>query len=208
MLFSGPQIADGTEKTWRKKMKRIANPAILMIVFIVVSAFGQTRTEIEAKFGQPENAYKVGERIWMTPEYASDGQVCRMIFYPRRFSSTTNYLTNQLPFDEFRSVIDAIVPVAIRGAQKEPFGNGTWSGGGGVLWANFIYERVTISYVADGRVNTGRGLGEPVDLDLSDDEVSKRPEKPKTLKEDFSLYSGSTVEIVTVHWSNRKCGNR
>ena len=85
-----------------KKMKRIAIPAILMVVFIVVSAFGQTQTEIEAKFGPPVNAYKVGERIWMTPEYASDGQVCRMIFYPRRFSSTTNYLTSQLPFDEFK----------------------------------------------------------------------------------------------------------
>ncbi len=188
-------------------MKIIAKLALVITVANVVSASGQTRTDIEAKFGQPVNAYKVGERIWMTPEYASDGQVCRMIFYPRRFSSTTNYLTNQLPFDEFRSVIDAIVPVAIRGAQKEPFGNGTWSGGGGVLWANFIYERVTISYIADGRVNTALGLGEPVDLDLSEDEVSKRPEKPKTLKEDFSLYSGSTVEIVTVHWSGRKCAD-
>jgi len=189
-------------------MKRIANLAIVMIVSIVVSAFGQTRTEIEAKFGQPVNAYKVGERIWMTPEYASDGQVCRMIFYPRRFSSTTNYLINQLPFDEFRSVIDAIVPFAIRGAQKEPFGNGSWNGGGGVLWANFIYERVTISYVADGRVNTALGLGEPVELDLSDDEVSKRSEKPKPIKEDFSLYRQSTAEIVTVRWNDRKCAGR
>ena len=107
-----------------------------------------------------------------------------------------------------RSVVDPIVPAAIRGTQKEPFGNGTWSGGGGVLWANFVYERVTISYIADGRINTGLGLGESVDLDLSDDAVSKQAEKPKTLKEDFSLYSGSTVEIVTVHWSDRKCANR
>ena len=98
-------------------MKRIAKLAIVMIVFNVVSAFGQTRTEIEAKLGQPVNAYQVSERIWMSPEYASDGQVCRMTFYPRRFSSTTTYLINELPFDEFRSVIDAIVPVAIRGSE-------------------------------------------------------------------------------------------
>jgi len=184
-------------------MKLVAKLAIVMTVFNVVSAFGQSRAEIEAKFGQPVNAYPVGERIWMSPEYALDGQVCRMIFYPRRFSSTTNYLTNQLPFDEFRSVIDAIVPVAIRGAQKEPFRNGLWNGGGGARWTNFIYERVTISYVAGFQVNPALGLGEPVTL--SDNEVSKRQEKPKPIKEDFSLYSDSTAEIVTVRWNDRKC---
>ena len=61
-------------------MKRIANLAVVMTVFNVVSAFGQSRAEIEAKFGQPVNTYSVGGSIWMSPEYASDGQVCRMIF--------------------------------------------------------------------------------------------------------------------------------
>jgi hypothetical protein len=187
-------------------MKLIARLAIVLTVFNVVSAFGQSRAEIEAKFGQPVNAYPVGERIWMSPEYALDGQVCRMTFYPRRFSSTTTYLINQLSFDEFRSVIDAIVPVAIRGAQKEPFGNGLWNIGGGGRWANFVYERVTISYVASVRVNTALGMGEPVTL--SDDQVLKRQEKPKTIEEDFSLYSDSTAEIVTVHWNGRKCPGR
>jgi hypothetical protein len=55
------------------------------------------------------------------------------------------------------------------------------------------------------RVNTALGLGEPVDLDLSDDEVSKRLEKPKPIKEDFSLYNDSTAEIVTVQWNDRQC---
>ena len=187
-------------------MKRIAKLAIVMIVFNVVSAFGQTRTEIEAKFGQPVNAYEVSERIWMSPHYASDGQVCRMIFYPRRFSSTTTYLINELPFEEFRSVIDAIVPVAIRGTQKEPFGNGTWTIGGGGRWANFVYERVTISYVAGFRYNPVLGMGEPVSLD---DEVSKEKEKPKTTNKDFShYYRDSTAEIVTVQWNDRKCAGQ
>ena len=183
-------------------MKRIAKLAIVIMVFNVVSAFGQTRAEIEAKFGQPVKAYPVGENVWMSPEYASNGQVCRMTFYPRHFSSTTTYLINELPFDEFRSVIDAIVPVTTRGAQKEPFGNGLWNGGGGVRWTNFIYERVTISYVAGFRYNPALGMGESVNLD---DEVSKEKEKPKTTKEDFSLYNDSTAEIVTVQWNDRKC---
>lgn len=184
-------------------MRRIAGLAVVMTVLNVVSAFGQSRAEIEAKFGQPVNAYSVGERIWMSPEYDSDGHVCRMTFYPRRFSPSGNYLINQLSFDEFRSAIDEIVPVGTRGAQAEPFGNGRWNAGGGGRWVNFIYERVTVSYVAGLRVNTKLGMGELVNLSV--DEASKPQEKPKPINEDFSLYSGSTVEIVTVRWNDRKC---
>lgn len=183
-------------------MKVIAKLAIVITVFNVVSAFGQSRAALEAKFGQPVNAYKVGDRIWMSPEYASDGQVCRMTFYPQRFSSTKAYLINELLFDEFRSVIDTIVPVAIRGAQKEPFGNGRWNASSGGRWVDFVYDRVTITYIASIRFDPALGMGEPVKLDL---EVPNQKEEPKPIKQDFSLYSGSTVEIVTVQWNDRKC---
>jgi hypothetical protein len=186
-----------------KDMKLIATLAIVLTVFSGVSVFGQSRAEIEAKFGQPVNAYSVGERIWMSPEYALDGQVCRLTFYPKRFSSTTNYLMSQLSFDEFRRVVDEIVPVSIRGAQKEPFGNGLWNAGAGVRWANFVYERVTISYLAGFRINSALGTGEAVIL--SEEEGPKRHEKPKTIKEDFSVYGDSSAEIVTVQWNDRKC---
>ena len=183
-------------------MRRISSLALVLAIFIAVSASGQSREDIEAKFGQPVNAYAVSERIWMSPEYGSDGQVCRLTFYPRRFSSTTNILTNELQFDEFRSVIDAIVPVTVRGPQKEPFGNGSWIVGGGVRWATFVYERVTISYAAGFRVDPRLGMGEPVNLE---DEVPKLKEKPKSVTDDLSRYSGSTVEMVIVQWNDRKC---
>ena len=188
-------------------MKRIAKFAIAMIVFNVVSVFGQTRREIEARFGQPVNSYAVSERIRMSPDYASDGQVCRMTLYPRRFSSTTTYFVNELSFDEFRNVIDAIVPVATRGAQKEPFGNGVWKATEGGRWANFVYERVTITYLASLPHIDAAALakGEPVNLG---DDVPKQQEKPKPVKEDFSLYRGSTAEIVTVQWNDRKCRSK
>ena len=180
-------------------MRRIANLALVLAIFSV-SAVGQSRAEIEAKFGQPVSVYSVSERIWMSAEYASDGQVCRMTLYPRRVSSTTNFLTNQLPFDEFRSVIDAIVPVATRGAQKEPFGNGSWTIGGGARWATFVYERVTISYIAGFRFDPRLGMGEPVNLD---DEVPKLEPRPKPTKEDFAGYRDSTAEILVVQWNDR-----
>ena len=187
-------------------MKRIAKLTIVITVFSVISVFGQTRTEIEAKFGQPVKAYAVSEHVWMSPDYASDGQVCRMTFYPRRFSSNTHYLTSQLPFNEFMTVIDAVVPVAVRGAQKEPFGTGGWSGGGGVMWTSFVYERVTITYSASfPTVDLALGSGEPVNLDLPDEDTSKRQEKPKPTRHDFSRYKDSTAEIVTVGWNDRKC---
>ena len=178
-----------------------------MTVFSVVSAFGQSRAQIEAKFGQPVKSYKVSERIWMSPAYASNGQVCRMTFYPRRFSSTTTYLGNKLPFNEFRTVIDAIVPFAIRGAQKEPFRNGMWDGGGGAMWTIFVYERVTIQYTVGFRIDPAAlAKAEHVILDDEDSQQEEKPKpKPKQVKEDFSLYSGSSAEIVTVQWNDRKC---
>jgi hypothetical protein len=195
-------MAGGTQRDGEKIMKRIEGLAIVMLIFNVVSAFGQSRAEIEAKFGQPVNAYSVSETIWMSPEYGSDGQVCRMIFYPRRFSSTTNFLTTELSFDEFRSVIDAILPDPLRGARKEPFGNGSWIVGGGARWATFVYERVTISYAAGFRIAPTRGMGEPVNLE---DEIPKLKEKSKAVKEDFSRYSDSTAEMAIVQWKDRKC---
>lgn len=182
-------------------MKQIIRVAI-MTIFSVVSVVGQSREDIEGKFGLPVNAYSVSEKIWMSPEYASDGQVCRMTFYPRRFSSTANFLTHELPFDEFRSVIDAIVPVATRGAQKEPFANGFWMIAGGVRWATFVYERVTIEYGASFRLDPRFGMGESVNLD---DEGPKGQIKPKLEKDDFSSYSSSTAEMMIVRWNDRKC---
>ena len=101
-------------------------------------------------------------------------------------------------------VIDAILPVAIRGAQKEPLGNGVWKADGEGRWANFVYERVTITYVASLHINAALGMGESV---LLDNEVSQQ-QKPKPVKEDFSFYSNSTAEIVTIQWNDRKCPGR
>ena len=79
-IFSRNRATDGTEIDGEKMLKRIARLAIVMTVPNGVSAFGQSRAEIEAQFGQPVNAFSVSETIWMSSEYASDGQVCRMVF--------------------------------------------------------------------------------------------------------------------------------
>jgi hypothetical protein len=77
------------------------------------SAIGQTVADVETEYGKPTPAYSVSEHIWMTPEYAFDGQVCRMRLYPKRISADTNYLSQKLPFEELREVLNELVPNAI-----------------------------------------------------------------------------------------------
>ena len=55
---------------------------LILIMLLTFPVAGQTASEIEKSFGKPVLAYSVTERIWMTPDFAADGQVCRMRFHP------------------------------------------------------------------------------------------------------------------------------
>ena len=167
-------------------------------------AFGQTAAEVEAKYGKPTKAYSVSQFIWMTPEYADDGQVCRMRLYPKRVSGDINYVVKDLPFDDFKSVVDQLIPLELRGAKKDPF-DGSWTTGGGSMWATFNYERVSITYSAGFRVTfdpKSLKKGETVFLlpeGLPDNQMEPQDE--------FFLFRQSRVEIVTIRWRDRKCSN-
>ena len=93
-------------------------------------------------------------------------------------------------------------PLYYGALKRNPLETVVGAAAGGVGWATFVYERVTIRYVASFRFDPRLGMGEPVNLD---DEVPQPKEHPKPIKEDFSLYSGSTAEIVVVQWNDRKC---
>jgi len=60
-------------------------------------------------------AYSVSEHIWMTPDFAADGQVCRMRFYPKRFYRGTVYLSGYLAFPELKWILNDLVPPTSRG---------------------------------------------------------------------------------------------
>lgn len=173
-----------------------------LLLLMGTASFGQTASTIETKYGKPTNAYSVSELIWMTPEYAEDGQVCRMRLYPKRISGNTNYVSKDLPFDDFRRVVDQLIPIETRGAKKEPF-DGGWTTGGGAMWATFTYEHVRVTYAAGFTV-------------VFDSDVLKRGEfkfpvplpetepSPKS-EDDFLLFHTSRAEIVTITWLYRKC---
>jgi hypothetical protein len=77
---------------------------IFVIVFVCCAtpAVGQTPSEIDREFGKPIYSYSVSPHIWMTPDYGSDGQVCRMRLYPKHVDSDIDYLWPNLKFEECR----------------------------------------------------------------------------------------------------------
>ena len=183
-------------------MKILLLTGILIFMATVCSA--QTASDIETKYGKPTSAYSVGELVWMTPEYAADGQVCRMRLYPKRISGNTNYVVKELSFDDFKNVVDQLIPLDARGAKREPC-DGGWTTGGGSMWATFTYQQIRITYSASFTV-------------VYDPDVLKRGEftfsvpagriepQPKS-DDDFLLFHTSKVEIVTIDWLNRKCSS-
>ena len=175
--------------------------AALLMLSATVS-FGQKASEIETKYGKPTSAYSVGEFIWMTPEYAADGQVCRMRLYPKRISADTNYVVKDLPFDDFKTIVDQLIHNDARGAKSEPF-DGLWTTGGGSMWATFTYEKVRFIYSAGFTLAYDPGVLKRGDFVFSLPETGAA----KSVKSDdeFLLFHTSRVEIVTITWFDRKC---
>ena len=84
--------------------------AILLLGLFLSTAQGQTMADLERDYGKPTYAYSVSEHIWMTPEYTSDGQVCRARLYPKRISIRTESLAKELPFQELKEVLNQLIP--------------------------------------------------------------------------------------------------
>jgi hypothetical protein len=178
--------------------------AIFFLVLFVTSASGQKVADIEKEYGTPTQVYSLSEHIWMTPEYGIDGEICRARLYPKRISPKTDYLSKELPFQELREVLNRLIPPAQRESAKEFFGDTEL--GGGVGWTTYPYENVSIVFIFAARV---------------DPQILKRIESPTFRVEDFPVqrnqkilpsyreipFSGDGIEIATINWTNRKCGN-
>ena len=178
--------------------------AIFFLVLFVTSASGQTVSDIEKEYGTPTQVYSVSEHIWMTPEYGTDGEICRARLYPKRVSPKTQYLAKELPFQELIEVLDGLVPPGQRGSAKEFFGETEL--GGGIGWTTYSYDNVTIVFVFAAKF---------------DPKILNRMESPTFRVEDFPVrqnqksllsyreipFSGDGIEIVTINWAKRKCGD-
>lgn len=181
---------------------------VLLIIFTlsVVPVSGQTVSEIERAYGKPTSAYSVTEHIWMTPDFATDGQVCRMRFFPKQVERGTVYLNGgYLRFEELKRILNHIVPPSSRGNRKSSFGIGDL--GGGIIQTDFEYEKVTFTFVDSLNIKIDADFlkrGDPVLLDFPDDYVVVEPPKPPPPAEsDFDL--NPRTQIVILRWNDRTC---
>jgi hypothetical protein len=139
----------------------------------------------------------------MTPDYAADGQVCRMRLYPKHISSETDYLLSQLKFDELTSVLNKLVPLERRGQKKDSFGLTDF--GGGAAWTRYAYERVTFVFAFSMRVDPSiKQQRESISFPV-DEVLARLPAKTPPSLDDFTPSKSTTIEIATILWNNRKC---
>lgn len=174
------------------------------------SAFGQSVVDIKMKYGKPVDVYTISEHIWMTPEYAVDGQVCRMQLYPKRIGGDTNYLLQKLPFEELRESLNVLVPIDKRGAKKAGFG--ATATGGPAAWTTFAYEKVTFTFVSSfpspGYDNSPPLKKGDYVFPIERITEAERPENSPPSNDDFRYGETSASDIVTVTWNGRKCAGQ
>ena len=181
---------------------------LLLIIFVlsVAPVAGQTVAEIEATYGKPTLAYTVTEHIWMTPDFAADGQVCQMRFYPKRVNRGVPYLSGYLSHPELKWILNHFVPPSSRGNRKLSFGLGNLSGG--VLQTNYEFEKVTVFFVSSLEIRIDPEAlksGEFVDLDYpSGVGALPKPTPVPASEADFDE-SARRPEIVILRWNDRTC---
>ena len=176
--------------------------AVFLSCVFVSTTFGQTSEQVKEKYGQPIEAYSVSERIWMTPKFTADGQVCEMRLYPKRISSTTNYFGNKLYYWELKEVLNQLAPPETRG-RKMPF-SGLMNMGGGIITTHYNYEKVRFIFLASFSPYL-----DPLDKEKSSKTKTKpakaKQETPKNMESDEELIVPREVEIVTIFWNEKTC---
>ena len=180
-----------------------------ILVLCVTGVQGQSLYDIESKYGKRVNVYSVSERLWMTPTYDSQGQICRMRVVPKLVSEDTNYLSETLDMDETLRFINELVPVHTRGRREE--GAGMSNLGGGVSWTEFNFEHVRFVFISSFRFTKLPAKdSEPFVLldDFPVDEAAfgeyRRQEAMKSDDQIIREYAQGR-RVLDITWPNRKC---
>lgn len=176
-------------------IKRITSLVGTFFLF-VTCIFAQTATELNRTYGEPVSSFSVSEHIWMSPEYATDGQVCQARLYPKKFAADASYLTNLLQSKELKQVLDRLVPLGSRGAKKTPFGQ--TATGGGAAWTTYAYDNVTFVFISSFHVDTSNSMLKP--YVFSEGVVASSSNGSTATREPFT-----DAEIVNIKWTNRSC---
>lgn len=172
--------------------------AVLILLFTVNVASAQKISDLEKKYGTPAKVFSVSERIWMTPQFAADGQICRLNFFHKRISSKTNYLGTTIRISELLDVFHQLAPQNTRGARKQPFGASQTSGA--MAWTDFEYENIRFSFW------TTFTFGSLADMEAKGVPLGGRmPIQTSQPDDDFMAANAVPPVMVYVTWLNRKC---
>ena len=170
--------------------------------------YAQSSYDIEARYGKGGDVYSVSERLWMTPTYDSQGQVCRMRVYPKTVSQNVNYLDSNLDINESLTFINELFPVSTRGRRSKGFGLSDL--GGGIAWTRFNYEHVHFVFISSFRFTKLPELEaeNSVILDLPEDEAAvAQYRSQQEMKSDDQLIREHVhnARILEIVWPKRKC---
>ena len=177
--------------------------ATFFLILSVTSVSGQKASDIQKEYGPPTPAYSVSEHISMTPEFGINGEICRARLSPKRISNKTDHLSNELPFQELREVLNRLIPPGQRGSATEVFGDTEL--GGGVGWTTYSYENVSIVFLFTARIDPKivKDIEHPT---FPVDDLPVQPNQ-KTLPSYRDIpFTGEGIEIATISWTKRKCG--
>jgi hypothetical protein len=188
------------------QMARAILSILAFSLLLVETAPAQTAKEVREKFGESVEVYSVAEHIWMTPTFTVDGQLCEMRLYPKRISTTTNYLGEyKLRAWELEGALDKLVPPETRGNRTKSFGLTFLLGQSSE--ATFAYQNVTLTFLASLHFSA------PESLNLSCSKCftnSVKPVRAQTPPEnDIKSNDGLTIprdaEVAVITLSNRVC---
>lgn len=191
-----------------QKLEVELRAVLVVVVFVVcvIPTAGQTVSELELKYGKPIPVYSVGEHIGMTPEFASDGQVCRIALYPKHTAGSFVYLGTTLPFPELRDLLNSLVPPDKRGSKMK-LNFGVTVTGGPAAWTTYPYEKVMFTFITSISKSSEYPLlrrGE-FQFSISPKDYVPTPESSVPSADDFIRMETSKTEVVTIEWSDRKC---
>ena len=183
----------------------------IILVLGCPGVYGQSAAEIEIKYGKSVDVYSVGELLWMTPSYDSQGQVCMMRVYPKTVSPTTNYLESNLDMDATIRFMNELSPVYTRGRRSELFGLSIVAGG--VALTNVNYENV--HFVFTSSFPRSKSPAKVEDIVLHEDfpfdaAAVEESRRQRAMKPDDELIRESAISarVLEITWANRKCVKR
>jgi len=93
--------------------------ALLIALFVCISANAQSREELRNKYGSPvSETFSPRPGVFLTVSYADTGEVCEMIIHPQQLTSAVDYpITKTMQSQELTKIIDEMIPVKQRGKR-------------------------------------------------------------------------------------------